>query len=340
MLINIFLLLFLFLINFLILKKSSNIGHIFNLIDYPISKRSIHLKPVPKIGGLIIFFNIFIINFFFILESQNSFDLNLLILSSSVIFFLIGYFDDIKNPSPLTKFLIILAGSIILNFMNKNIILNFLYFDTFEKTIYLGNLNYLFTFFCIYLLLNTFNMIDGINGLALGIFTIWLIFLTIYSDSFSINFFLYLAPLAGIVFVYNLQNKVFIGNSGSYLLGGLISILTINLYNLEYQDNIVIKNIYVENIFLLFLVPGLDCARLFFERIFILKKSFYKADNNHFHHLLIRKYDLSKSLFIYLSLIIIPNILGFIFREYILLVIFFNILSYFFFTYRYLLLNK
>ena len=121
-------------------------------------------------------------------------------------------------------------------------------------------------------------------------------------------------------------------------MGGLISILTINLYNLEFQDSIG-KNIYVENIFLLFLVPGLDCARLFFQRMLILKRSFYEADNNHLHHFLIQKYDLSKSLFIYFSLIIFPNILGFILKEYILLVIFL-IYNLFLFTFRYLVLNK
>ena len=340
MIVNIVLLLSLFLINFLILKNSNKIGNIFNLIDYPLFERSIHSKPVPKIGGLVILLNILIIIFFLILNNHSSFDLNLLILSSSIVFFLIGYFDDIKNPSPLKKFVIILIGLFILSFINKNIFLNFLYFGTFNKTFYLGNLSYFFTFFCIYLLLNAFNMIDGINGLALSIFTIWLIFLTIYSDNFSTKFLTYLLPFIGIVLVFNLQNKIFIGNSGSYLLGGLISLLTVYLYNLEYRDNTIIKKIYVENIFLLFLVPGLDCARLFFQRIFILKKNFYNADNNHFHHFLIKKYDLSKSLFIYLSIIIFPNILGFLFKEYILLVIFFNILTYFIFTFRYLVANK
>lgn len=330
----------LFILNLLILNKSNFIGNFFKLIDYPINNRSIHLLPIPKIGGVIIFLNILIINVFLNFTEKNSLTLFNLILSLSFIFFLIGYLDDVLNLSPKKKLILIIIGIIILNFFNEELLLNFLYFDVIEKTFYLKDLNYIFTFFCIYLLLNTFNMIDGINGLSINIFLIWLFFLFIYSDSLSIDYLIYLAPSFITVLYFNLKNKVFIGNSGSYMLGGLISMLTIKLYNLEFITSNNSKNLYVENILLLFLIPGLDCARLFFYRIFILKKSFYLADNYHFHHLLMKKYKSIKTLIIYVMIILLPNIVTFFYREYILLVILFNMITYVYLIYRCFVLNN
>lgn len=330
----------LFFLNLLILDKSNLTGNFFKLIDYPIKKRSIHIEPIPKIGGIIIFFNILIIGIFLNLTEKNSVTLFNLILSTSVIFFVIGYLDDVLNLSPLKKFLLITMGIIILNSFNEKILINFLYFDLVEKTFYLKNLNYIFTFFCIYLLLNTFNMIDGINGLSINVFLIWLFFLIIYSDNLSIDFLVYLVPSFIAVLYFNLKNKVFIGNSGSYMLGGIISILTIKLYNMEFIISDNIKNLYVENILLLFLIPGLDCARLFFYRIFILKKNFYYADNHHFHHLLMKKYSSIITLIIYIIIILLPNYLAFFYREYILLVTLFNIITYIYLIYRCLVLNN
>ena len=334
--------LLLFVVNLIILNKATVIGSFFRLIDHPIINRSIHVKPTPKIGGLLIFVNILVINLFFnfIIKTEYLNDINQLILSVSIIFFTIGYLDDVINLSPLKRLLLIIFGMLVLNLINDKIILNFLYFETINKTIYLNNYNYLFTFFCIYLLLNTFNMTDGINGLALNIFIIWFLYLIFYSKNLSVDVMFYFIPSILILLFFNFKNKVFIGNSGSYLLGGLISILTIYSYNLEYLKSSDLKLLYVENIFLLFLVPGLDCARLFFYRILVLKKNFYHADNNHFHHLLLNRFSFSKTLVIYIALIIVPIFLNILFREYILLVILFNILTYVFLILKCTTINK
>ncbi len=245
-------------------------------------------------------------------------------------FFLVGYFDDIFDLSALTKFLILLFIFLALVNLENKYLLNFLYVKSFDKVIYLENFNYIFTFFCIYLLINTFNMADGVNGLSTSIFFIWLILLFINSKNINFEFIILIVPCVIFVLYKNLNNILFIGNSGSYLLSGFISILTIYLYNLEYMNTNTHKSLYIENILLFFLIPGLDCARLFFYRIFFLRTSFYRADNNHFHHLLIKNYSLLISNLIYLSLILIPNIFSLLLEKYILYIIFINILVYIF----------
>ena len=336
----ILLILFLNSINLIILYKAKVFANIFSLIDKPILKRSLHLKPVPKIGGLILFYNIIFINLYLIYVNNIYLELYILILISSLVFFIVGYLDDYFDLSAFKKFLLITVSIIVIYFFNNKILLNFLYFSILDKTFYLENISFIFTFFCIYLLINAFNMADGINGLSLSIFSIWIIFLSFYSKNFDTSFIFLFFPILIILLFFNLKNKIFIGNSGSHLLGGLISIITIYLYNCEYLETSNEKNLYVENIFLLFLIPGIDCARLFIYRLFNLKKSFYRADKNHLHHILIKNFNLTNSLLIYLSLILIPNFLFVIFKDYILLIIFINILTYIFIVHRYFMLKN
>ena len=102
--------LFLFFVNLIILNKATVIGSFFRLMDHPIVNRSIHDKPIPKIGGLLIFVNILAISFYFnfIINTKYLNDINQLILSVSIIFFIIGYLDDVINLSPLKRFLLII----------------------------------------------------------------------------------------------------------------------------------------------------------------------------------------------------------------------------------------
>lgn len=318
----------LFFFNLIFLRYIDAISNFLKLIDIPKKNRSLHKKPISKIGGLVFFVN-FLIIFIFDFIYLNIFDeLFLTLITGVILFFLVGYLDDIFDLSASRKFLILLTIFFILINFEEKYLLNFLYFKSSDKVIYLQYFNYIFTFFCIYLLINTFNMVDGINGLSISIFFIWFVLLSINSRYVSIELIILITPSVVLLLYKNLKNILFIGNSGSYLLSGLISILTISLYNLEYLNSNVNKNLYVENILLLFLVPGLDCARLFFYRLFFLRKSFYKADNNHFHHLLINNYSLLKTNSIYLLLILIPNIFFLLFKEYVLYIIFINITIY------------
>ena len=162
-------------------------------------------------------------------------------------------------------------------------------------------------------------------------------FFLIYSNNFnSIIFYVILLNLF-ILLIFNLKNKVFI--EIGILFISVISLITIYLYNLDYLLSNTDKKLYVENILLLFLVPGLDCARLFFYRIFYLKK-FYTADKNHLHHILITEFGSYHSLIIYLSIILIPNCFIFFYQDYILHAILITILTYALIIYRYKVLKK
>ena len=104
----------------------------------------------------------------------------------------------------------------------------------------------------------------------------------------------------------NFKSKMFLGDAGSFVLSFYICYQTVFIYNQGLATSNIILNL--ESILLLFFIPGLDMIRLTFKRV-KSKQSPFKADRNHLHHILISKFDLLKSLLIYMFLIIIPFIL-------------------------------
>jgi UDP-GlcNAc:undecaprenyl-phosphate GlcNAc-1-phosphate transferase len=295
------------LLIFLILYQNINfITKKFNLIDYPDKNRKLHKTKTPIIGGLLIFLcfvYLIIVNQLFVIN--NNFVAKIIIISFPI--FIIGLLDDICNLSP-TKKMIFLSFLILLFLLfNKEFLLKELFFDDFKKIYILNDILTLFiTTFCILLLINAFNMSDGINGLAHSISILWLIILIVLFD-LNITFY-FMTIIIFLSFIFNYQGKYFLGNSGSLFISSFIGLLTIYLYN----SNLNTKNlISVEKVILIFLIPGLDMLRLFILRI-SNKKSPFLGDLDHFHHLLISNFNLYKAIAYYLFLILWP----FIFLEY------------------------
>ena len=294
------------LIFFILYKNKNFITKKFNLIDHPYKNKKLHKTKTPLIGGLLIFVcvaylividQLFIINTNFIAK----------IITILLPVFIIGLLDDVYDLSPAKK--IIFLSSLILFFLyfNKDFLLKELYFDDFKKTYLLNDtLSFFITTFCLLLLINAFNMSDGVNGLAHSISILWLIILIVF---FGLNItFYFITLIIFLSFVLNYQGKYFLGNSGSLFISSFIGLLTIYLYNF----NLNTKNSFsVEKIILIFLIPGLDMLRLFILRL-SNKKSPFLGDLDHFHHLLISNLHLHKVIIYYLLLVLWP----FIFVEF------------------------
>ena len=292
---------------FLILYKNKNfITKKLNLIDYPDKNRKLHKTKIPLIGGLLIF-----LCFIYLVVINQLFFTNTNFLAKIAIIllpiFIIGLLDDIYNLSPAKKIIFLSTLILLFLYFNKDFLLKELYFDDFKKTYLLNDTLSLFiTTFCLLLLINAFNMSDGINGLAHSISILWLIILIVF---FGLNItFYFITLIIFLSFVLNYQGKYFLGNSGSLFISSFIGLLTIYLYNF----NLNTKNLFsVEKIILIFLIPGLDMLRLFILRL-SNKKSPFLGDLDHFHHLLISNLHLHKAIIYYLLLVLWP----FIFVEF------------------------
>lgn len=290
-----------------------NIG----LKDSP-NKLKKHEGEIPLIGGLL--FLIIILASSFIISFDNYSNIYLL-----VILIMIGIWDDIKNLNPNIKFLLTLISLILIISFDKNLQINSLNFE-YINDIYFPNNKFLNIFIptiCLMLLLNSFNMIDGINGLAGTVFLSWSFYL-IYNNQELIN--VLLPFIFGIIiFLYfNFKGKAFLGDGGNYLLSMIIGAIIIK------QNNIDSSILLSEEIFLLLMIPGIDMFRLFILRLY-KKKNPFKGDRNHLHHYLINRFQLNKSILVYISLINIPLYAYIFFEISLILLIILNVLIYFFF---------
>ena len=320
--------LFVPLIFFPILIYCEKIGNFTGLIDKP-NFRKVHKKPTSKIGG--VFFIIVIV--FLLITNYSNFNerllLSMFILSFGL--FAIGLIDDlidIKGSTRLILQFFVIAISIIIDF-NLNINELYLGYNSLEIKIFTGS--FIFSIFCIITLVNDINLADGENGLVVSIFLIFLI-IFYYNHFDPINAIFIPLILSCILFLtYNIKGLVFLGNSGSYLIGGLISFITIQSYNFNF--------IPVEEIFLLFSLYGLDMLRVYLERI-LRKIHPFTAEKNHLHHYI---YKTSESklinLLIYLAILYLPYGLNKLYENYLIWFLF-SILIYFFSLYFFKKLNK
>jgi len=331
-------LLLIFFFNILLIIYNKKIANIYNLFDIPDFKRKIHRYPIPLLGGLFLILNLILIillnKFFFTIFNKDFFptDYNFfLFVVTCLLFYLIGFFDDKYNLNANFKLLLMIIVIFFLiqaddNLLLKNISLSFL-----NKKINLGSFSYFLTLLCFLLFINAFNMLDGINGQSCSylifIFLI-LVFhkvLVIFSISMIIILFLFL--------FLNFNNKSYLGDSGSILLGYLVSYIFVKNYNTN-----ISKNFFADEIFLIMSIPGYELLRLAFKRI-IEKKHPFKGDNFHIHHLLSNTFNM-KNVYIIIQLILIFPYSLYLCTKSFFISFFTSILLYSFFIYKFSKKNK
>lgn len=289
-----------FILIFINNKYRFNIGNLIGLIDKPDKKRKFHKFETPLIGSFPIIVILLIYSEFFN-EEYNYFS-NIILIS--ILFFILGLIDDIFILSYKNKFLISILILIIFLFFNQNFLISKVLIESFSinKQLIINH-STIITILCVIILLNAFNFTDGINGLSSIIVSLWLLSLAIFD--FKINY--HLIFLSILIFINSIpiyNGKYFLGDNGTLFLGSLISFETINLFNTS------LDKISYEQIFLIFMIPGFDMIRLIFLRL-KNKKNPFLPDNNHLHHLLIKKYSLKKTLLIYSCLIFLPILIDY-----------------------------
>lgn len=203
----------------------------FDFLDYPDS-RKIHEKPTSYLGGIGILATYFIL--FFLTISQSNFIHDIIIFSSLIA--IIGLVDDKISITPVKK---LVAQTILIFFFiyNNSLYLNDIGTFKYIGKISLGNFNIIFTLMCCLLLINSFNYSDGIDGLAtlsyIFIISIY-IFLSHIKNLYDIRDFLILLIVPSVIFLifnFGYKNiKFFLGDSGSNLLGFIISFVSIGMY--------------------------------------------------------------------------------------------------------------
>lgn len=239
-------------------------------------------KNVPLLGGLFLIIPILLINY------DNAF----YFLSISLIF-LIGFFSDRKILiSPKKRFLFQIALIFFSVFFLKLEILSSR-INYFDYLLQFNIFNVFFTSFCLLILLNGSNFIDGVNIQCSGYyFAIICALLLLPKSLFNLDLYNQLLIIFAFLLVFiffNFFDQCYLGDSGSYLVSFLVGTLLIKVIN----ENPISPYF----IALLLWYPAFENLFSIIRRLVFNKKSIDNADNQHLHHLLYRSFKNKSNLF-------------------------------------------
>ena len=310
------------LLNFIIYLNIDFLINKFNVYDLPDSNRKQHQNQISVFGGGIILLNLIFLlcivifneNKYpeFLSNNRNFFSIFIIPL----LIYVIGLFDDkllIKNNA---KFLSLFCLIFLVLIIDKEIVLEKITFSWIDREILLLNFSIVFTGLCILAFMNSFNFLDGIDLLC-GIYSliIFIIFFNLTKSFFFIPFIFALILFC----LLNYKKKLFLGDSGALVVAFLISIFMIKIYKLNL--------IYLEQVVIILLLPILDNLRVFFIR-FINKQNILTPDNNHLHHLLMKKFNNFYTVVMIMSIIFIPYVISNFFSIFYILILFQIIIYY------------
>ncbi len=266
-----------------------------NLLDKP-DQRKQHKEPIPTMGGVGVFVGIMASAIIWtgllsLLEAISiSFAISMLLVT--------GVVDDLKGLSPLFRLCIQSIAAVVA--VHAGFVIHFpniFHIDGMFMMIF----EYVFTIIVIAGVTNAFNLIDGIDGLAGGLGFInatlfGFLFLFLGNYGFAIFAFSFAASLLAFL-KYNFNPaRIFMGDTGSLVLGYLMVVFAIKVINLSASTEWTTTFVLV--VFSMLLVPVIDTMRVFLFRI-LKKKSPFSADRSHIHHLLLKTgFDHKKASFI------------------------------------------
>jgi UDP-N-acetylmuramyl pentapeptide phosphotransferase/UDP-N-acetylglucosamine-1-phosphate transferase len=256
------------------------------LMDEPDS-RSLHAHKTPTFGGIGIFLSLIVV--MTIVGAFLNTKVLLLVMGGLTILFFLGLKDDLTVLSAGKKLMgQIFAAALLVIFTNTRIIglSTILDIDVIPYWVSIG-----FTLFVYVLVINAYNLIDGVDGLAGSIaLCASAIFVYLFVNANDLSLATIAIALCGALIAFlrlnfSKNNKIFMGDTGSMIVGFLLAFFVISFINMAqanpesdyYRDAPALA-------FALLFYPLIDTLRIFFIRIVIHKTSPFKADKNHIHH--------------------------------------------------------
>jgi UDP-N-acetylmuramyl pentapeptide phosphotransferase/UDP-N-acetylglucosamine-1-phosphate transferase len=278
-----------FIIVFFSVPSIVSISNAKGLFDKPSTRKS-HIHNTPNLGGIATFAGIIISLSLFSNAGINR-ELVLLFSSMTILFF-IGVKDDILVIAPNKKLMGQIISSLIIVMLGNVRFTSLHGFLGYDNMPYIASV--LLSVFVMVVIINAFNLIDGIDGLASGLgILIAGTFGTWFYLTGNYNYAILSASVIGAYLaffsfnVFGSKNKIFMGDTGSLVLGLIISIMVIrfNEGNITNSGPYFVQSAPAVS-FGILIVPMFDTLRVFLIRI-IRRQSPFHADKNHLHHRLL-----------------------------------------------------
>jgi len=252
---------------------------IYRFMDKP-NERKIHEAPTPTMGGIGIFLGG--LPAYFLRGEPELFLIFILLF----ILLVIGTIDDMLDLSAMLRLVLQLGIGVTLYYFGFKI-------DNVHGIFGLTELPEVFSFIITVVftvgIINAFNLIDGINGLAGGVVALnAAVFGVLFSyngeyEYATMSFVLGSAIVGFLLHNFKKKADIFMGDSGSLVLGGAMAIFSLKVFGLESEHQVLNINLVLG----MLLVPVLDLLRVVVVRLYDGRKPF-DADNNHIHHKLLK----------------------------------------------------
>lgn len=275
------------------------------VLDKP-EERKLHTTPIPRLGGVGIYLSIFITSLFMLphywnysVTSTGTFTLLGVFASGTIIFF-IGLLDDIEPLSPQIKLFIQLVAATIAWYLGVKIIslsnpfyhsdFGFFKLSVGDQAIHFDPIvSYFLTVAWIVGITNAINLIDGMDGLATGVSLIGAMAIWAVSVDFKVNQpggALMAATIAGALLGFLRWNfnpaRIFLGDSGAYLIGFILASLTIGCTTKKVAIAVITPLMV-----LIFALPIVDTSLAIIRRL-ISGRPIMQPDKEHLHHKLLQ----------------------------------------------------
>lgn len=258
-----------------------------HLFDAPDARKH-HVSTTPTMGGIGIiggmFISFFIFSIGFELGKMNA------VIAASFILFITGFFDDLNSVTPQRKLiaqviagLVLVAGGI--RIQNLHGIMGF-----YEVPL---TIQYPLSLVATIMFINAFNFIDGIDGLAatLGLFAsaiFGVLFFKYGQADYALLCFCLAGACLGFLFHNHHPAKVFMGDTGSLVIGLLLAAFATTLLNMSHLTHEEIISVSPALIFTVLFIPLYDFIRVVVIRI-LNGSSPLHPDRNHIHHTILRQ---------------------------------------------------
>lgn len=280
-----------FLISALLTPLAKKIALHVSALDYP-NERKVHKKPMPRLGGLAIY-GAFLIGYAIFGEINTQM---ISILIGGFILILTGIFDDIKPIKARYKLIAQIFAALLVVIYGE---VFFSEISLFGMKFYINEyVSYFISTLFIVAITNSINLIDGLDGLAAGVSSIY--FLTIAIIAFllsqigGLDVILSLIMLGSTLgfLLYNFPPaRIFMGDTGSLFLGYMISIIALLGFKVTTITSLIVP-------LCILAMPILDTAFAILRRL-LKHQNIGKADKEHFHHQLLKmRYSPTKSILI------------------------------------------
>lgn len=279
-----------FLLTFFSVPIINKIGSFHSILDEP-DKRKQKIIPLVRIGGVSMISSFILTSFFTYFLTSTAFKgfifntYLFVLIVGSLLYFLIGFLDDLFTISPLKRLLSQIA--IALWVIGQGIKVNNILIDFSWLNLNIGNieLNSFFSYFITVLwivgIVNAFNWLDGLDGLAAGssvILGISLSIISLQNGHYDISIFgiILAGTCLGFLFYNKYPSKIIMGDGGSNLLGFLFSTTTL----IATSNGIEASNINYP--LLMLIIPTGDMFFVILNRIKNGYSPFY-PDRSHLH---------------------------------------------------------